>query len=773
MTTEHHEGQLPAAPLRHVIVLNQFAVPPDLPGGARHARLFGRLSGWSTTIVAGNHSHSTQRRVRTADSRFRLVWVPPHHRRAVLRMVGWFIYAIQAFAVTMTRRRLDLVYGSSPHLLAPFAGLLAARLRRVPFILEVRDLWPESIVAAGMLREGSTIHKILSRLEQALAGGADSIVVVTPGWEDHFAALGVPLERLTVIPNGTDLDEFALDETREELRQSLGVRGFTAVYAGAHGAANALDLLIDAAAAVPDVGVILIGDGAEKARLQEVVRRSNIENVEFRSPVPKAQLAALLTACDVGVHVLAPLAVLDRGLSPNKIFDYMAAGLPVVSNAQDGLRAVLSDGECGHLGGPDSLAEGLRRARDASTAERAAWSARGRQIILQRYSRQEASRRLEHSLDTAVARHRQLRREASVAHVTTAHPTLDNRIFRKECAALRSAGISVTLVAVATKDDEVDGVPILALPRRSGRLARMVIGPLDVWRALRRLRPTLIHVHDPELIPLAVLWRLAPGRRAVFDAHEDLPKQVLSKPYLPRRLRRCVAAFARSLERLADRRLDAIVAATPSIARNFTHAKVSVVQNFPWLHEYPEPEPMPAADVVVHVGGLSPPRGVAEMVRAILDSRHDVELVVAGPVTSQAQAVLDSAGTRVRNLGVRPASEVPSIVAGGRIGLVLFHPIPNHLESQPTKLFEYMAAGRPFIASDFPAWRTLVGDIDAGVFVDPLNPDEIRIAIDTLLDDRERATRMGERGRAAVCQRLNFDHEAERLVSLTRQLMKR
>lgn len=399
-----------SARVRSVAVLNQFALPRTEGGGTRHVDLFGRLKSWTPILVAGSRNHGSQARIETLDRRFRLVWVPPHNRGAVGRVAGWVIYGIQAFAVTVSRRRLDVVYGSSPHLLAPLAGLLAARLRRVPFVLEVRDLWPESIVAAGMLREGSTIHRVLSRLERTLACSAHSIVVVTPGWEEHFADLGVPVERLTVIPNGADLDEFAVRGSRENLRRDHGLTGYTAVFAGSHGPKDGIDLILAAAAELPEIDFVLVGDGAVKAARAEDARCRGLTNVQFRNAVPKSELAELLAACDVGIHAVSPLTVFDHGMSPNKLFDYMAAGLPVVSNARQGLKTVLRDGECGHVGGPESLAEGLRRVRAASVEERLAWSHRGREIILERYSRSVSAQRLESVLDAAASSRRASRR---------------------------------------------------------------------------------------------------------------------------------------------------------------------------------------------------------------------------------------------------------------------------------------------------------------------------------------------------------------------------
>ena len=761
--------------MKRVVVLNQFALPRSEGGGTRHIDLFGRLDGWAPLIIAANSSHATQRLFHTDDRRFRLVWVPEQHGGRVARVVGWLFYAAEAFMITVTRRHLGAVYGSSPHLLAPLAGLMAARLRRVPFILEVRDLWPESIVAAGMMRSGSTLHRVLSRLERLLVTAADAIVVVTPGWEEHFAELGAQPDRVHAISNGTEVDEFALSEPRDALRAEFGISRFTAVYAGAHSQANDLDLLLDAALDVPEMDILLVGDGTRKRALQERVREQRIRNVAFLDPLPKPELARLLHACDVGVHCIAPLPLLAKGMSPNKLFDYMAAGLPVVSNAQDGLLDVIVDEECGVLVGPRSLGSALRRVHDASEQQRATWGARGRDIVTDRFSRSAAATRLDELL-AAVAGDQTA--DASgryqIVHLTVVHRPTDNRIMRKECVSLHEAGLSVALLAVASRDDVFGDVPIVALPRRSSRLTRMALGPFDAWRALRRIRPTVIHVHDPELIPLAALWRLRRGRKAVYYAHEDLPKQVVGKPYVPGPLRRPLARFARALEVFADRNIDAIVAATPSIARNFTRAPVVLVQNFPWLRDYPAPTDPPQGShpKAVYVGGISAERGVVEMIRAIQRSRQGAELVLAGPLTGPAKDVVKrAAGTCVRYLVVLPPSQVPQTVADASLGLVLLHPTPNYLESQPTKLFEYMAAARPFVASDFPFWLDLVGRFDCGLFVDPLDVDAIQRSIDQLLHDPESARRMGRRGRAALVQSFTFERESAKLISMTRALL--
>jgi glycosyltransferase involved in cell wall biosynthesis len=387
---------------KHVLVLNQFAMPRTEWGLTRNAELFGRVSGWETTIVSANRDHYSQDTFTTSDPLFRLVTVPPYRGAGLARMGGWAIFATKSVLIGLTQRHLDLVYASTPHLLAPVAGWLLSRIRHVPLIVEVRDLWPESIVASGHLRMGSRLHGTLVSLEKFLYHQAKQVVVVTHGWESHFAALSVDPTKVHVLPNGAEPSDFAISSPRSELRQRHSVSGFTAIYAGAHGQANGLDQILDAAMQLPDVNFLLVGAGADKNRLVARAHDEQISNVEFRNPVPKTQLGDLLGACDVGLHVLAPWDLLAQGLSPNKLFDYMAAGLPVVSNCAHGLRDVVLDGECGRLGASNGLASCVADVQAASPGQRDEWSRRGKQLVDERFSLTAASMRLTQLLNSTV-----------------------------------------------------------------------------------------------------------------------------------------------------------------------------------------------------------------------------------------------------------------------------------------------------------------------------------------------------------------------------------
>lgn len=354
-----------------------------------------------------------------------------------------------------------------------------------------------------------------------------------------------------------------------------------------------------------------------------------------------------------------------------------------------------------------------------------------------------------------------------VLHVTTAHPVRDNRIFRKECAALVDAGCAVSLLAVHDKDETLEGIRVLSLPRRNSRLARMLLGPVDALRRIGEARPNIIHGHDPELIPLLVLYRIArPDIRVIYDAHEDLPEQVMGKRYLHPRLRPVIASAARLLELAAAKVLDAVVAATPHIQSSFDDRNSYLVQNYPWLRDYPDPLPYPEGSgaVLCYVGRISQTRGLHAMKKLAARTDKHTRMVLAGIVDSGSEEVIT--GSHFTYLGEVPAQAVPAVIAESNVGLSLFEPLPNHLESQPTKIYEYMASARPFVASNFPHWVHLFEHHDCGILVDPTDPQAVEEAVDKLASDPALAAEMGRRGRRAVEQEFSFESQARELLRL-------
>lgn len=361
-----------------------------------------------------------------------------------------------------------------------------------------------------------------------------------------------------------------------------------------------------------------------------------------------------------------------------------------------------------------------------------------------------------------------------IVHLSTVHHTHDNRVFNKEARALTEAGHDFHLVIGAESDGPDDGIPVVALKRR-GRLGRIVAGQAEAWGVLRRLRPDLLQVHDPELIPLALLWGRSHHCRVVHDAHEDLVGQVDTKPYLRGPLKPVARMAARGLVGLADRGADAVVAATETVGRCFPHADVTVVRNYPWLASYDRPH-RPVEGRMVYVGDLSRERMLPTMIEVTRRVRRQVpaaHLVLAGRVLPGCQEILDEAIEEgiVEHLGLVAPDQVPTILSQASVGLVLLEPLPNYTRSLPTKLFEYMAAEVAFCASDFPAWQEMFSGYGAGIFVDSQDVEATSQALAELLADPVLCRELGRAGREAVSAGLTFESQARALLDLTERLV--
>lgn len=366
--------------------------------------------------------------------------------------------------------------------------------------------------------------------------------------------------------------------------------------------------------------------------------------------------------------------------------------------------------------------------------------------------------------------------------MTSAHGSRDTRIFEKECRSLAAAGYEVVLLAQNDRPEEVvAGVTIRGLPAPGNRWQRMTGTTRRLLRRALREDADLYHFHDPELVPVGLCLKAA-GRTVVWDVHEDLSKQVLAKEWIPRPLRRVVSAATRLAESPVVRAFDAVVAATPSIGERYAGRRVMVVNNYPRLADLVSARTETAggrdADgpYVVYAGSITRVRGVFEMMEAVDRAAEDtgVRLAIAGrfsPPELRDEVVTLPGWDRVDFHGWLSQEEVFGLLRRGRAGLVVLQPAPNHVESQPNKLFEYMAAGLPVVASDFPLWRELiVEEVGCGRVVDPTDPGEIADAIRWILRHPPEAREMGGRGREAVRQRFHWETEEAKLVRLYEEL---
>jgi glycosyltransferase involved in cell wall biosynthesis len=365
-----------------------------------------------------------------------------------------------------------------------------------------------------------------------------------------------------------------------------------------------------------------------------------------------------------------------------------------------------------------------------------------------------------------------------IVHVTSGHGPDDPRIFYSECRSLARAGYEVIQLAPQSGDSCLDGVRTIGVGPTRGRLHRMTAMNVAISREAVRQKGDIYHIHDPELLPLALLLRLL-GRRVIYDIHEDVPKTVLYKHYIPAALRPRFMTVVESLENMAARRMTGLIAATPTIRERFRplNRYTETVSNFPDANDLTPVEKRTWSErrlSVVYIGGISEERGIRELLAAVPKiQKIGAKLELAGwfwNSASMAELTNTPEWKQVRWHGMLDRSGIGELLGQVRVGLSVLHPEQNFLTALPVKMFEYMAAGIPVIASDFPLWRDIIRAADCGILVDPHDPTAIADAINHLLTHDAEAEAMGQRGRHAVEEQFNWDREECKLLAFYRSI---
>jgi len=371
---------------------------------------------------------------------------------------------------------------------------------------------------------------------------------------------------------------------------------------------------------------------------------------------------------------------------------------------------------------------------------------------------------------------------AVVCHITIGHNPFDGRIFHKECLSLVRAGYDVHLVACHQSDETVDGVHIHGLPSPSNRKFLMLFWP---WLALVKalsIPAEIYHFHDPQLILTGVLLRVISGARVIYDVHEDVAGQILTKFWIPRPLRRLISSVYRTIESVAL--LSMGVIESDMIEARYRQP-VQSVRNFPIINEGNTVErdrsSFEGKAVLIYAGGISRDRGAFDMLDLARSLRHrgvGFEMLIVGPVyppelmdRMRALVEQEDLGDRVRVMGAVPFPRALELIRTSTVGLSLLRPIPNYKYALPTKILEYMAAGLPVISSDLPCSRDYVDAAEAGILVDPENPEEAARATAELLGDPDRMLRYSRNGQGTVLERFNWQEESKLLLRFYQRML--
>ncbi|MFL2569358.1 MAG: glycosyltransferase family 4 protein [Flavobacteriales bacterium] len=362
-----------------------------------------------------------------------------------------------------------------------------------------------------------------------------------------------------------------------------------------------------------------------------------------------------------------------------------------------------------------------------------------------------------------------------VCHLTSVHTRYDTRIFLKECSSLAANGYEVSLIVADDLGDESkSGVNILDVGKNnSARLSRFTKTTRKVYRKAIRIDADIYHFHDSELMPFAYLLKLK-GKKVIYDAHEDLPRQLLSKPYLGKVSKKILSFLIEKIENFFASRFTAIITATPFIRERFLKLNNHTIDinNFPLLGELHDPSnDNTKINQVCYVGGISEIRGIESLINAC--EKINGTLVLAGKFTSQdlEQRIRSLKGWKnVDYRGLINREEVKQLFSESKAGIVTFLDEPNHINSQPNKMFEYMSAQLPVICSHFELWKSIIEVNNCGFCIEPNDTDAISNKINLILDDDSKVSNFGKNGRKAVVQKFNWSIEESKLLKLYKNL---
>lgn len=387
----------------NIWIFNHYALTPDLPGGTRHFDFARELTnrGHKITIFASSFHYSLLKETKKYDkNKFILeiydnvnfIWIKtfPYKKNDWKRVLNMLSYSYRSYKVAKNYKKIDIdkpdvIIGSSVHLFAVYIAYKLSKFFKVPFVMEVRDLWPQTLIDMGISKWHPFII-LLGILEKFLYKQAKRIITLLPKAKDYITSLGVSEDKIVWIPNGVYINRFSNNRLKNK-----NTKKFIVTYVGAIGKANNLDVLIKAAKILKDVSdieFIIVGDGPERKKLEKKVFELGLNNVQFKGSVSKNEVLFYLCNSDILYFNLKKSPVFKYGISSNKLFDYLASGKPVIFAASAGNNPV-ADARAGITippENPEALAEAILKLYRMPKEERQEMGERGRKYVEKYYS---------------------------------------------------------------------------------------------------------------------------------------------------------------------------------------------------------------------------------------------------------------------------------------------------------------------------------------------------------------------------------------------------
>lgn len=368
-----------------------------------------------------------------------------------------------------------------------------------------------------------------------------------------------------------------------------------------------------------------------------------------------------------------------------------------------------------------------------------------------------------------------------VCILTSVHQVFDVRIFRKQAKTLAGAGYNVTLIAQHDSNETVDGIKIIALPKPKNRLLRILID----WKLLKlafKQKSDIYHFHDPELLPFGVLLKILTKAKIIYDVHEHYPNAILDKEWIPKYARKLISKLFDIIEKMLVHFIDVVIYTTPIVGQRYQKIKVKAkrIENYPLLSLSELYKSLTHQKHIIYLGGMSKIRGIYELIKAfklVIEKCPEWKLYLVGTImpasfAEEIEKLIEKSNIskHIRLIPWVSFEEKEKYSKQASIGIVAYLPYANNISCLPNKLFEYMLAGIPVVASNFPLYKEIVEGNTCGITIDPTNVQEIAKAIEYLIKHPEKARKMGENGRKAVLEKYNWENEAKKLLKVYENL---